>query len=85
MRTFDYVVKEACGLHARVAGALMRLVKSFRSDVIVQVGDRSSNLQKVLEVMNLSICQGDRIQVTVQGPDEGIASDEICHFLEENL
>ena len=85
MQSFEHVVQVASGLHARIAGELMRVVKSFKSDVIVQVGDRSSNLQKVLEVMNLSIRKGDNIRIAVEGIDEAIASDEIYHFLKENL
>lgn len=85
MQSFEHVVQVASGLHARIAGELMRVVKSFKSDVIVNVGERSSNLQKVLEVMNLAIHQGDRIRIAVEGVDEAIASDEIYHFLKENL
>ena len=85
MQSFEHVVQVASGLHARLAGELMRVVKSFKSDVILKVGEHSSNLQKVLEIMNLSIRQGDKIQIAVEGVDEAIASDEIYHFLKENL
>jgi phosphocarrier protein len=85
MQSFNYVVTSAVGLHARIAGSLMRLVKNFKSDVIFQVGDTSSNLQKVLEMMNMPIQCGDQIQVAVQGADEVVACDEIKHFLQENL
>ena len=85
MQSFEYVVQLGSGLHARIAGELMRVVKSFKSDVTLYVGDRSANLQKVLGVMNLAIKKGDQIRIVVEGNDEDVAFDEISHFVKENL
>lgn len=85
MQSFEYVVQVGSGLHARIAGELMRVVKSFKSDVTLYVGDRSANLQKVLGVMNLAIKKGDQIKIEVDGVDEALACDEIWHFVKENL
>ncbi len=49
MREFDHTVRSVVGLHPRVAGVMMHLVRDFESDVILTDGDRSGNLRKLLE------------------------------------
>ena len=48
MREFDYTVKSIVGLHPRVAGVLMHLVRDFESDIILTNGDKGGNLKKLL-------------------------------------
>ena len=41
MREFDHTVRSVVGLHPRVAGVMMHLVRDFESDVMLTDGDRS--------------------------------------------
>ena len=39
MREFEHTVRSVVGLHPRVAGVMMHLVKDFESDVILTDGE----------------------------------------------
>jgi len=85
MKAFQYTVKEELGMHARPAGLILQLAKEFKSDITVTNGKRSGNLKKMLSVMSLDIKFQDTVTITVDGPDEEIAAEEMLAFFEENL
>lgn len=40
MKTFEYVIKDELGIHARPAGTLVKEVKKFGSRITIQKGDK---------------------------------------------
>ncbi len=85
MKEFTYLVQDSVGLHARVAGVLMNLIKDFKSNVYIQNGKKGGNAQRMLGILHLDIKCGDTVRVSVEGPDEEVAFQEIREFFEENL
>jgi phosphocarrier protein HPr len=86
MKTFSYVVKDAEGIHARPAGELVKLVKSFKSTVkIGKAGKTAQNASKIFGVMGLGVKQGESVDFTIEGEDEETAAAEIQKFMETNL
>ncbi len=85
MRTFQYTVKEELGMHARPAGLVLQLAKEFESEIVISNGTKSGSLKKLLSVMALDIKYQDTVTVTVEGPDEDVAAEEMLAFFEENL
>ncbi|MDE7320135.1 MAG: HPr family phosphocarrier protein, partial [Lachnospiraceae bacterium] len=45
----------------------------------------SGDLKKLLSVIDLDIQYQDTVTVTVAGPDEDVAAEEMQAFFEENL
>lgn len=86
MKSFSYVVKDAEGIHARPAGELVKLVKSFKSTVkISKAGKAPQNASKIFGVMGLGVKQGETVDFTIEGEDEETAAAEIQKFMEANL
>ncbi len=85
MRTFQYTIREELGMHARPAGLILQLAKEFKSDIIVTNGDKSGNLKRLFSVIDLDIKYQDTVTVTIDGPDEDVAAEELQAFFEENL
>ena len=85
MRTFQYTIREELGMHARPAGLILQLAKEFKSDIIVTNGDKSANLKRLFSVIDLDIKYQDTVTVTIDGPDEDVAAEELQAFFEENL
>lgn len=85
MRTFQYTIREELGMHARPAGLILQLAKEFKSDIIVTNGDKSGNLKRLFSVIDLDIKYQDTVTVTIDGPDEDVAAEELLAFFEENL
>ncbi|MDO4614243.1 MAG: HPr family phosphocarrier protein [Lachnospiraceae bacterium] len=85
MKSFSYVIKDAEGIHARPAGELVKLAKTFTSKVTIAKGEKSGDARKIFAVMGLGAKQGEEITVTAEGDDEEKAIAEIEAFLNANL
>ena len=85
MKSFNYVITDPVGLHARPAGILAKKVKEFESKVVIAKGDKTAEAQKLMAVMGLCVKQGEEVVVTVEGPDEDTAAAEVENFFKENF
>lgn len=85
MKTFYYTIQEELGMHARPAGLILQLAKEFKSKIVISNKGKSGDLKKMLSVIDLDIQYQDTVEVTVEGPDEDVAVEEMLAFFEENL
>ena len=85
MKTFEYVVKDELGLHARPAGLLVKKAGAFASKVMLSKDGKSADAKRIMAVMALGVKQGNTITVSIEGDDEETAASEIETFLNENL
>ena len=86
MRTFTHTVTNEIGIHARPAGELVKLAKSFPDTLItIEKGGRKTDLTKLFMLLALCVKCGDTVTVTAEGADEDAAADAICKFMEDNL
>ena len=82
MKEFQYTVKDACGIHARPAGLLVKTVKGFASTATLEKDGKSCDMRKL---MAMGVKQGETITVKVEGDDEEAAAAAIQKFLTENV
>ena len=85
MKTFEYVVKDELGIHARPAGLLVKEAKKFESKVSITKGEKTVDASKLMAVMALAVKNADTVTVSVEGADEDAAFDGIKAFFEANL
>ena len=86
MKTFEYVITDPVGIHARPAGLLVKEVKSHAgSTVTITKGEKSINALKLMALMQMGIKQGDAITVSVEGGDEEGTAAALEAFLKANL
>lgn len=85
MKSFEYVIKDEIGIHARPAGMLSKVAKEFESEIIISKGDKSAVASKLMALMGLGVKCGDTILVSINGADEDTAAEKIKSFLENNL
>lgn len=85
MKEFQYTVKDACGIHARPAGLLVKTVKGFTSNATLEKDGKSCDLRKLMALMGMGVKQGETITVKVEGDDEEAAAAAIQKFLTENV
>ena len=83
MKTFDYTIKDALGIHARPAGLLVKAVKASGSSVSITKGEQMVAADRLLSVMGMGIRCGDT--VTVSGGDEEAAAKLLQEFFEKHL
>ena len=85
MKTFNYVIKDELGLHARPAGRMVKLVKAMSSKVWLTAGDRKADLTKMFAIMDLGVKQGNEISVTAEGENEAADIEVLERFFHENF
>ena len=86
MKEFTYLVTDELGIHARPAGQLAKLAKTFaETTVTVTKGDTTVKASQLMKLMNLGVKMGDEVKIAAEGPaaEEAIAALE--QFFKENL
>lgn len=85
MKTFEYVVMDELGIHARPAGALVKEAKKYQSKITIQKGEKEVDASKLMALMGLGVKCGDKIMVKADGADEENAVQEMEAFIKSNL
>lgn len=85
METFQYVVKDELGIHARPAGVLAKEAKNFSSKIEIKTGDKTAEATRIMAVMALGVKKGQSVTVTADGADEADAIAAMKKFFEEQL
>jgi phosphocarrier protein FPr len=73
------------GLHARPAAVLSSRAKTFKSDIRLQLGDRSANARSVTSLMALEAALGDKVLLVAKGPDAREALDRLTPMIAKGL
>jgi len=87
MKTIEYTITDALGIHARPAGLLVKEADKFQSDIKIKSPSKAKevNAKRIMGVMSLGVKQGETITVTCNGADEDAAAEAIQAFLAANL
>ena len=85
MKTFNYTIQDALGIHARPAGVLVKEVKKFESKITIEGNGKSADAGKLLAVMGMGIKQGTEITVKAEDADEDAAIAAMEEFFKANL
>lgn len=80
-----YIITAAEGIHARPATALIRLVKKFKSSILLRKGEKSIPLNSMLNILTFGARGGDSIMIEIAGEDELEAAQAIDQFFIEEL
>ena len=78
MKEFQYTIKDACGIHARPAGLLVKVVT-------LEKDGKSCDMRKLMALMGMGVKQGDTVTIKVEGDDEDATVADIEKFMTENL
>ena len=86
MKEFTYLVTEELGIHARPAGLLVKLAKTFPgTTVTVTKRETTVKASQLMKLMNLGVKKGDEVKIAAEGPAEEEAIAALEAFFKENL
>lgn len=85
MQQFEYVIKDAVGIHARPAGLLVKEAKHYKSKITVECNGKTAEATKLMALMGMGVKGGNTVTVRVEGEDEAEAAAGIRAFFEANL
>ncbi|MBR5905693.1 MAG: HPr family phosphocarrier protein [Bacteroidales bacterium] len=77
------VINAPTGLHARPAGELVALVKSFEGSAVkLATAVRSVNAASMLSLLSLGLKAGTEVEITVEGGREAEALAAVKAFID---
>ena len=89
MKTFDFILTDPHGLHARPAGAIVNAAKHFSSDILIRKlspdGAREADAKRLISLMSLGAKRGDTIKFIINGPDESDAAEKMKSVCRESV
>ena len=86
MKTFDYIITDEVGIHARPATLLAKKAKEMSATItLVNKDGKSAEAKKLMAVMGLGIKKGETVTVNVEGENEDAVAAEMETFFKENL
>ena len=85
MVSFNYVIKDEIGIHARPAGMLAKEAKAFESKITLAAKGKDADVTRLMAVMGMGIKCGDEVTVSAEGADEEKAIEALKQFFEANL
>ena len=85
MLTKNLTVVNPSGLHLRPAGVLSQTAMKFKSDVIIESGEKRIVAKSVLNVMAAGIKSGTEVNLIVDGEDEEEAMNTLVEAIESGL
>ena len=85
MQTFDFIIKDEAGIHARPAGLLVKKVSGLSSTITLTKDEKSVNASKLFAVMSLGVKCGDKITINISGEKEAEDLEIIKNFCAENF
>jgi phosphocarrier protein len=85
MLSKSLTVVNPSGLHLRPAGVLSQTAMKFKSDIIIEYGEKRIVAKSVLNVMAAGIKSGALITVICDGEDEEAAMKTMTEAIESGL
>ena len=85
MKSFNYTITDPVGIHARPAGLLVKEAKQNDSTITITKDGKSADAKKLMALMSLGVKQGDTVEVSVEGGDEGTVAANMEGFFKNNL
>ena len=85
LKTFNYEVTNALGIHARPAALLAQCCVGLNSQVTIKCGDKTANGNNVLQILGLHATKGKVLEISVEGGDEDAAVAAISKVLEDEF
>ena len=85
MKSFEYVITEPIGIHARLAGLLHKEARKYESAIVVHRGAKSTNVLRLMALMQLGVKCGETVKVTIEGEDEDVVAPIVEAFFKANF
>lgn len=73
------------GLHARPASVFVSTAAKFKSELMLQKGDKQINAKSIMGVLSLGITKGTEIIISAQGTDEEEALRALVELARSNF
>ena len=82
MKTKELTLNTEHGLHLRVAGEIVKLVKNHECKVSLSCeGCKYANACSIMQLLSLGATRGTRVEAKAEGPDEDVVMARLSELL----
>ena len=85
MKTGNATISDPVGFHLRAAGRIVKLTKSFASDVTIRYNGRVANAKSIMGLASLAAEFGTVVEIEISGSDEEAALASLVNLIEIEL
>ncbi len=85
MKTVTATVSDPVGFHLRAAGRIVKLTKTFESEVTIRYNGRIANAKSIMGLASLAAEFGTEIVIEAAGLDEEAALKQLVQLIEVDL
>lgn len=77
-------IRISSGLDTRPIAMLVQVASQYKSQINLESGTKKVNAKSIMGMMTLGLDNGESVIVTVDGPDEKAAMDDIKGYLSQS-
>lgn len=81
MESTEITITHAEGVHARPASVFVREAAKFKSDVTLTSEGTTVNGKSIMGLLMLALCNGAKVVLNTDGPDERDALNKLSEIL----
>ena len=81
----EATVQNFAGIHVRPSGVIIQTVKGYGGTISVAAKGLTTDLTNVMGLIAMGLCQGDTVNISVDGPDEESMLAEIVELFTRNF
>jgi len=85
VKTNTTTVSDPVGFHLRAAGRIVKLTKSFTSEVTIRYDGRAANAKSIMGLASLAAEYNAEVEIECVGPDEVEAMDRLVQLISVEL
>jgi phosphocarrier protein len=85
MKSFNYVITDEVGIHARPAGLLVKEAKNYGATINIVKNGKKADATRLMALMSLGVKCGEEVTVEVTGDDEENVCAQMEAFFKANL
>ncbi len=85
MKTAVATVSDPVGFHLRAAGRIVKLTKTFSSEVTIRYNGKSANAKSIMGLASLAAEYGSEVEIEVAGVDEETAIQSVVRLIAVDL
>jgi phosphocarrier protein HPr len=78
-------VSDPVGFHLRAAGRIVKLTKTFTSEVTIRYNGRAANAKSIMGLASLAAEFGTDVEIEIEGADEDMAVTRLVRLIEVEL
>ncbi|MBC8144443.1 MAG: HPr family phosphocarrier protein [bacterium] len=81
----EVTIRNRAGLHTRPAATIVKKAAQYRCELTINKDGMRINGKSIIGVMTLAAEQGSTLLLLFDGPDEILASADICAYFERGF